>query len=322
MTEVSDEFKNQALFDLNLNYDLQKQADKANIKGQEIESEARRYQIEDEANMARADLQKMRTEALRSVETELKLISDPQLKRQAEAYLDKLFSKPIDGASKDDSYIVRDQTREKAQKEAAKIDLDGSKKSLWGKLKNKAKNFLKPHNPKRRLEEAIAKLQVEITMDAPAYNQLRQQSIEENGTSSFKNITQSNNNTITSFLNKASDARIKNEKLNEAAQPYFQAQKVAEAQMEARLEVRDNAAKEIELRSAAREGIGIKDINANSGVDKLADRAKAMEGMTPQQRLAFRMKELRGTKKETAQPVVKRELDSNIMSQKLNNQRQ
>ena len=58
------------------------------------------------------------------------------------------------------------------------------------------------------------------------------------------------------------------------------------------------------------------------GVDKLADRAKAMEGMTPQQRLAFRMKELRGTKKETAQPVVKRELDSNIMSQKLNNQRQ
>ena len=322
MTEVSEEFKNQALFDIGMKYDLQMQANRASNKGQEIEWEAEHYKNEGQLNTISAELQKKRTAALKRVETELKLISDPQVKKQAEAYLNNLFSKPIEGAGPEDLPSVQDKAREKAEKEAAKIDLDGSKKTLWGRLKNKAKNFLKPHNPKLRLEEAIAKLQVEMAVEAPTYNQLRQQSIEKGGISSFENITKNNNNTIESFLSKASEARIKSDKIKETAQPYFQAQKEAEAQMEARLEVRDNAAKEIELRSAAREGIGIKDIEANSGVDKLADRAKAMEGMTPQQRLAFRMKELRGTKQESPQPVVKREVNSNIMSQKLNNQRQ
>ena len=91
-----------------------------------------------------------------------------------------------------------------------------------------------------------------------------------------------------------------------------------EATIDAIHQVRDNAAKEIELRSAARENIGVKDAQANTGVDKLADKAKAMEGMTPEQRLAFRMSQLRGTSKETpTKPVQKRDVDSNVMNKAL-----
>ena len=88
--------------------------------------------------------------------------------------------------------------------------------------------------------------------------------------------------------------------------------------LDAITEVRDKAAKEIELRAEARENIGIKDAQANTGIDRLADKAKAMEGMTPEQRLAFRMSQLRGTAKETpAKPIIKREMDSNIMNKAL-----
>lgn len=321
MTEVSDEFKNQALFDLNLKYDLQKQANIAANKGQEFEMAARRNEVDASRLKTEASLQAKRTKALAMVETELNLISDPQVKKQAEAYLDSLFAKPIDGAGPMDSLSEQEQAIKSAEKKAAKIDIDGSKKSLWGKLKNKANNFLKPHNPKRRIEEALAKLQIEMATNAPTYNNLRDEA-RRHGSLSGIEIIKTNNSIKRELNSAATDRQYQSEKIRENGQVYFQEQQKAEAQMEARLEVRDNAAKEIELRSAAREGIGIKDINANSGVDKLADRAKAMEGMTPQQRLAFRMKELRGTQKETAQPVVKRELDSNIMSQKLNNQRQ
>lgn len=82
--------------------------------------------------------------------------------------------------------------------------------------------------------------------------------------------------------------------------------------------MRDKAAKEIELRAMARETTGIKDAQANTGVDRLEDKAKMMEGMTPQQRLAFRMSQLRGTAKETpAAPVAPRTVDSNVMNKAL-----
>lgn len=80
------------------------------------------------------------------------------------------------------------------------------------------------------------------------------------------------------------------------------------------------AAKEMEQRSTARDTTGIKDTNANTGVDRLAEKAKAMEGLSPEQRLAKRMAEMRGTKKPDApKPVVKREVDSNIMNRTMDN---
>lgn len=73
------------------------------------------------------------------------------------------------------------------------------------------------------------------------------------------------------------------------------------------------AAKEIELRATARDTTGIKDAQANTGVDRLADKAKAMEGMTPQERLAFRMSLLRGTSKEEPAPVRKTEMSNQMV---------
>lgn len=77
------------------------------------------------------------------------------------------------------------------------------------------------------------------------------------------------------------------------------------------------AAKEIEQKSAARESVGIKDAQANTGIDKLADKAKAMEGLTPQQRLAMRMAEMRGTQKEEPKKIIAREMDGNVLGKSL-----
>lgn len=77
-------------------------------------------------------------------------------------------------------------------------------------------------------------------------------------------------------------------------------------------EVKDNAAKEIETKMHARENIGIKDAQANTGVDKLAERAKAMEGMSSEQRMAYRLEQLRGTKKPESKPVKQTTLDPKV----------
>ena len=313
MTEVSDEFKNQALFDLKLKYDLQRQADSATVRREDHQWEVESKKRSADNHLSMRDNHQSRTSALMNVSFFINEINyDPTLQKQAKAYLDKLFSRPL----KDREGYSTEPIERKD------VDLDGSKKTLWGRLKNKVHNFLKPLNSKKALEEYISKLEYDMALNPKKYNELRQQSFEKGKGFSFEGIVSTNRDIIESHHDQYSQLLYESQKLQEKDQEYLKAEQEAKAQVEARLEVRDNAAKEIELRSAAREGIGIKDINANSGVDKLADRAKAMEGMTPQQRLAFRMKELRGTKKETAQPVVKRELDSNIMSQKLNNQRQ
>lgn len=79
------------------------------------------------------------------------------------------------------------------------------------------------------------------------------------------------------------------------------------------------AAKEIELKSTARDTTGIKDINANSGIDKLAEKAKAMEGMTAGQRLEQRMSQLRGMAKEEPKKAVARKVDSNTVKRAMDN---
>lgn len=79
------------------------------------------------------------------------------------------------------------------------------------------------------------------------------------------------------------------------------------------------AAKEIALKSMARDTTGIKDINANSGVDKLAEKAKAMEGMTAGQRLEQRMSQLRGMAKEEPKKAAARSMDSNMAKRAMDN---
>lgn len=309
MTEVSEEFKNQALFDLNMEGNLKDNAayheSKADMWEKDAESLSKSYG----EKATRESSFNLESKAITNLKFILASTYDPELKAMAEAHLDHLFSS--------------DKAIELAGKKGKNVDLDGSKKSLFGKLKNKVHNFWKPNNPKKTLEEAIGNLQEAMGKNPETFKHLRDMAVRNNnGNSSFTNVITARDNYgqfLHSETTKIGELKHNAERFN---QQEISKQKEAEAQMEARLEVRDNAAKEIELRSAAREGIGIKDIEANSGVDKLADRAKAMEGMTPQQRLAFRMKELRGTKQESPQPVVKREVNSNIMSQKLNNQRQ
>lgn len=79
------------------------------------------------------------------------------------------------------------------------------------------------------------------------------------------------------------------------------------------------AAKEIDLKNTARDTAGIKDINANSGVDKLAEKAKAMEGMSAGQRLEQRMSQLRGMAKEEPKKAVARNVDSNMAKRAMDN---
>lgn len=79
------------------------------------------------------------------------------------------------------------------------------------------------------------------------------------------------------------------------------------------------AAREIELRKISRATNGISDTENNTGVDKLAEKAKAMEELTPQQRLAMRMEQLRGTGKEEPKATVKRDINSNILNKAMEN---
>ncbi len=309
MTEVTEEFKNQALFDLKMEGKLKDSAtyhsEMAASSKESIELLSKDYAeaVSHESSF------NLKSEAVTKLKFALDSTNNQEVKAQAEAYLNQLFSS--------------DKSIELGGKKGKDVDLDGSKKSIFGKLKNKVHNFWKPFNPKKRIEEAIGNLQEAMGKDPETFKHLRDMATRNNnGNSSFNSIVTARDDFGGYLHSKTTKTKENLDSTQKYEQQHISKQQEKEAQMEARLEVRDNAAKEIELRSAARESIGIKDINANSGVDKLADRAKAMEGMTPQQRLAFRMKELRGTKKETTQPAVKRELDSNIMSQKLNNQRQ
>lgn len=59
------------------------------------------------------------------------------------------------------------------------------------------------------------------------------------------------------------------------------------------------------IKNKAKENIGVNDIQNTTGVDKLAERAKAMEGMSSEQRMAYRVEQLRGTKKPESKPVTK-----------------
>ena len=247
------------------------------------------------------------TSAMQNINFNLEWVQkyDPQLAAQADAYLKRIMNTDLSNPKDVKSMTQRT------------VDLDGSKKSLFGRLKNKAKNFLYPNNAKAAIEREIENLQKQIAKDPEAFEDLIRRAKEENSRFSFSQVfeqrtdllAQYNSDRINAMHEKENNAASQEKNLNLEKEHLDNIDKIHE--------VRDNAAKEIEQRAMARETTGLKDASANTGVDRLEEKAKMMEGMTPQQRLAFRMSQLRGTAKSEAKPVVKRELDSKIMNKAL-----
>lgn len=315
MVELNKEeqFKRDALFDLSKEGQYENLASYKQEQTQWAEKEAA-LQKTKEADYSKKHSQLQEaTSAIDFIKSTLEWVkkADPKLAAQTEAYLASMMNTDLSIPS------AAKQLSEKA------VDIDGSKKSLWGKLKNKAKNFLKPNNAKATLEAQIGKLKEQMVANPETFEWLKQcsrpqgKSYDNKERVSFAQLTETrgsilqnyNHERVAAMRNKEDALKYQQESMRDAQSYENNANKVRE--------IRDNAAKEMGLRSEARETTGIKDINTNSGVDRLAEKAKMMEGLTPQQRLAYRMEQLRGTAKTEAKPVVKREMDSNIMSKAL-----
>lgn len=304
--KIDDKFQKAALFDLEFEGKEQKNAD-INRKFAGYANESADYNKAEEQKYAQWQAKFDReSEPLKKVLSHLEF-APAELKAQATALLNNLVNK-------DEIDLKRESIDNKKQE----IDLDGSKKSLWGKLKNKAKNFLKPYNPKKGLEEAIGALRNDMMKNPQFYENLRQRAKEGKNRISFQDMAQAQKNSAQYTNSQRVDHMLRKKTRMAAAQKYESEVQKSEAKIAALHEVRDKAAKEIELRAMARETTGIKDAQANTGVDRLEDKAQMMEGMTPQQRLAFRMEQLRGTAKETpAAPAAPRTVDSNVMNKAL-----
>ncbi len=230
---------------------------------------------------------------------------DPQLAAQADTYLKRIINKDLSNP-KDVKSITQ-----------STVDLDGSKKSLFGRLKNKVKNFLYPTNHKAVIEQGIEHLQKQIGKDPEAFEDLIRRAKEKNSRVSFSQVFEQRTDLLAKYNSVRTHSKNEKEKIAASQEKNLNLEKEHLGNIDKIHEVRDNAAKEIEQRAMARETTGLKDASANTGVDRLEEKAKMMEGMTPQQRLAFRMSQLRGTAKSEAKPVVKRELDSKIMNKAL-----
>lgn len=322
MTEeikTDEKFQQAALFDLEFEKREQRFADNYNNSAK-FDKEQMELNARGEEGSGRnlSDLHK-KTSAMIYMDSLLQQAkrTDPALAAQTEAYLDQMINT--------DMFLIQNSSRKRDEFANKTVDVDGSKKSLWGKLKNKAKNFWKPFNLKRQIEGCLSEIKQNMVKYPDTYEWLQSCTQTAVGVRGHKNAKISfsqlfketkeiqgiyNSQRVESMKAKEYYDKVRSENLTKAQSH--------EATIDAIHQVRDNAAKEIELRSAARENIGVKDAQANTGVDKLADKAKAMEGMTQEQRLAFRMSQLRGTSKETpTKPVQKRDVDSNVMNKAL-----
>ncbi len=323
MTEeikIDEKFQHKALFDLEFE-DSQKRAAEYGKESADFANKQAQYNANKEKEYGeRMNELHDQTSSFFGIQSMLKMLekTNPTLKAQAESYLSDIINKD----PRDMSFSER--KKQKAGKE--KIDLDGSKKSLWGKLKNKAKNFWYPNNEKKTLESYIADFKKDMEAHPETYDWLKQCARPEGKTYdskekvSFSQLYEKSKEIQKHYNNE----RVAGMNDKERSLQYEEKQKAyaqeKEATIEAIHQVRDKAAKEIEQRATARDTTGIKDAQANTGVDRLADKAKAMEGMTPQERLAFRMSQLRGTsKEEPAKPVQKREADSKLISMSMEN---
>lgn len=312
MVELNKEeqFKRDALFDLSMEGQYENLASYKQEQTQWAEKDAEHQKNKEAEYSKKYNNLKAATSAIDYIKSTLEWVkkADPKLAAQTEAYLASMINTDLTMPSE------AKKLSEKA------VDLDGSKKSLWGKLKNKAKNFLKPFNAKQQLETYIGQLKEQMIADPDTFEWLKQCSRPEGKTYdnkervSFAQLTETRGSILQNYNSERSNALYSKEKALERQKDYLRDAQGYENNANKVREIRDNAAKEMGLRSEARETTGIKDINTNSGVDRLAEKAKMMEGLTPQQRLAYRMEQLRGTGKAEAKPVVKREMDSNIMS--------
>lgn len=314
MTEeikIDEKFQKSALFDLEFERNEAKYA-ASNHETAESAKESADHNKSIEKEYAEwTNSFSLETDALKKVDNLLGLIQDPKLKEQATSYLNNLINK-------DDIDLKREQYKNKDKS----VDLDGSKKNLWGKLKNKAKNFWRPNNEKKALESKIEALKEDMIKNPRIYDYLKSRAKDDdpNKKINFNDVAQTRNKDEQVYNDRRVESMLKKESDLRYAETMEQSAQKHEATIEAIHQVRDNAAKEMEQRSTARDTTGIKDTNANTGVDRLAEKAKAMEGLSPEQRLAKRMAEMRGTKKPDApKPVVKREVDSNIMNRTMDN---
>lgn len=173
----------------------------------------------------------------------------------------------------------------------AKVNLSG--KSLFGNVKRKVKNFLYPNNAQKRVEEALSTMK-ESMVKNPEFNKFvmiiraeKNISYEDfmKGISFYKELLSKNKKNVHNIDNCIG--------YNKAILDHIQ-------------EVKDNAARDIEIKKQARENIGITDAQANTGIDKLAERAKAMDRMSAEERMKFRREQLRGTKNPENKHVKKR----------------
>lgn len=316
--KIDDEFRKAALFDLEFEKSQKKSAEfnqsNADFAAQQAQYHAER---EKESQQALNDL-RSKTSSFFGIQSMLEMLDkyNPTLKAQAEACLFDIINKdPIDRA-------YSDRKKKKSGKET--IDLDGSKKTLWGKLKNKAKNFWYPNNQKKTMESYIADFKKDMEAHPETYEWLKRcarpegKSYDSEEKLSFSQLYEQSEKMAKYYNSERVDRMTdKNRNAQYAEESKARVQN-REAKIAAIHEVRDKAAKEIELRAFSRETSGIRDIQNNTGVDRLEEKAKMMEGMTPQQRLAFRMSQLRGTAKETpAAPVAPRTVDSNVMNKAL-----
>lgn len=297
MSNKDEEFTTRALFDLDFEKGIQQSVDYNKGIQDFIQSEIEKDKKSEKEAAKKQDVFNKETKAFAIFETTLSNISDPKLKAQATSYVETMFNK------------INDVIKPKLPTE---IDIDGSKKTLWGKIKNRIKNFTKPFNEKRRLESAISNLASAINKNPETYGWLADLSKNENGYVKLDNISQKYKVSKDLYNSERSRALFSKEKNMRSEQKYATIINEREQKIEAIHQVRDNAAKEIELRMEARDNLGLS--NMSSGTDKLAEKAEKMKNMTPQERLAHRMAEMRGTKKqETPKPAKQTTIDTNAM---------
>lgn len=297
MSNKDEEFTNRALFDLDFEKGIQQSVDYNKGIQAFIQSEIEKDKKSEKEAAKEQNVFYEKTKAFDIFEITLSEISDPKLKAQATSYVETMFNK------------ISDAIKPKMPTE---IDIDGSKKTLWGKIKNKIKNFTNPFNEKGRLESAISNLASAINKNPETYGWLADLSKNENGYVKLDNISQKYKVSKELYNSDRSRALASKEKNMRSEQKYATIINEREQKIEAIHQVRDNAAKEIELRMEARDNLGLN--NMSSGTDKLAEKAEKMKNMTPQERLAYRMAEMRGTKKqETPKPAKQITMDTNAM---------
>ncbi len=300
MSTKDEEFTNKALFDVDFEKDMQKSIDFNKKNSIYNQQSIQRAQIKEEESQQRQNTFNVKTDAFRNFESILSQTLDPQLKEQAIVYAESMLNK-ID-------------TFSSTPKISKEIDIDGSKKTLWGKIKNKIKNFTKPFNQKKTLENALSSLADAINKDPDTYAWLADMGKNKQGYTKLDKISDQYEKYGNYLNSERVDFMTQKEESQKFAQKTSEIIAKREQTIEAIHQVRDKAAKEIEQRMEARDNLGLS--NMSSGTDKLAEKEEKMKNMSPQERLAYRMAEMRGTKKEgSSQPAKKITMDTNTLLQ-------